>query len=113
MMANRLTDAQHSEARMLGRAAFDAGHGFGLGVAVVTDPAKAGPMHGKGGLGTVGWPGAYGGWWQADPTDRSVAVYLMHNMADLAQLAKGYGLAGYVAQSAFQAAATARPLTAI
>ena len=109
MTANRLTEAQRAQALMLGRPAFDAGHGFGLGVAVVTDPARAGPLHGKGGAGTVGWPGAFGGWWQADPTDRSAAVFLMHNMLEPPQIAKGYGLAGYLALEAFQTAATARP----
>jgi CubicO group peptidase (beta-lactamase class C family) len=108
MTTNRLTEAQRAAAGMLGMRTFDEGHGFGLGVAVVTDPEMAGPLRGKGGPGTVAWPGAFGGWWQADPTDGSAAVFLMHNMLRPEQIEKGYGMAGYYAMAAFQAAATAR-----
>lgn len=108
MTANRLTEPQRAGAAMLGTPTFDAGHGFGLGVAVVTDPERAGPLRGKGGVGTVGWPGAFGGWWQADPTDGSAAVFLMHNLLSPAQMAKGFGLGGYMAMTAFQAVAAAR-----
>ncbi len=107
MTTNRLTEAQRVAAKILGMATFDAGHGFGLGLAVVTDPARAGPLRGKGGLGTVNWPGAYGGWWQADPTDGSVMVYLVQNMVEPAQLAKGFGLDGYAALIEFHAMASA------
>lgn len=107
MAANRLTEAQRASAAMLGMPTFDEGHGFGLGVAVVTDPAKAGPLRGRGGLGTVAWPGAFGGWWQADPADGSAAVFLMHNMLQPGQIEKGFGLGGYAALAAFQRAATA------
>ena len=41
---------------------------------------------------TIGWPGAYGGWWQADPNDGSVLIFLAHNMVDLHQMAGGIGL---------------------
>ncbi len=36
--------------------------------------------------------GAFGGWWQADPKEKSVFVFLAHNMVDLAQMAQGIGL---------------------
>lgn len=108
MTTNRLTAEQHARARMLGMPAFTAGNGFGLGVAVVTDPATASVMQGKGGVGTVSWPGAYGGWWQADPTDGSVMILLQHNMVELEGLMKGHGLAGYGAIQAFHAEASAR-----
>ena len=55
--------------------------------------------------GTVSWPGAYGGWWQADPVDGSVFIFLAHNMVDLAQMAKGVGVWAAIEQ--FQAAAMA------
>jgi hypothetical protein len=61
-----LSERQRAEARMLGMRTFAAGNGFGLGVAVVIDPQTASMLRGKGGVGTVAWPGAYGGWWQAD-----------------------------------------------
>ena len=109
MTANRLTDAQRTTAIMFGMPTFAAGNGFGLGVAVVTDPATAAPLRGRGGVGTVNWPGAYGGWWQADPTDGSVMILLMHNMVGLEQIMAGYGLAGFGAMLQFHALASAMP----
>jgi CubicO group peptidase (beta-lactamase class C family) len=107
MTANRLTEAQRAKARMLGMATFT-GHGFGAGLAVVMDPAKAPVVRCKGGVGTVGWPGAYGGWWQADPSDGSVLIFLAHNGFEPAQLANGIGLGVYGAIEAFHALAAAR-----
>ena len=107
MTTNQLTDDQRARASLLGLPTFDAGNGFGLGVAVVTDPATASVTRGKGGLGTVGWPGAYGGWWQADPTDGSVMILLQHNMVELEGLMQGHGLAGYGAIQQFHALASA------
>ena len=106
MTWNRLSDRQRAEARMLGRAAFAAGHGFGMGVAVVIEPEKAFPNVCGGGAGSVGWPGAYGGWWQADPNDGSVFVFLAHSMPELRQLAEGIGLGVYSAIMEFQSLAT-------
>jgi CubicO group peptidase (beta-lactamase class C family) len=105
MTTNRLSDDQRAKGTILGMPAFT-GHGMGLGVAVVLDPDKASPMRGRGGVGTVGWPGAYGGFWQADPTDGSVMILLMHNMVDLEQLERGFGLAGYGVIMEFQALAS-------
>jgi len=105
MTTNGLTDRQRAEARMLGMPVF-AGHGFGLGVAVVLDPEKASVLRGRGGVGTVSWPGAYGGWWQADPTDGSVMVFLAHNLFELDQISRGVGLGVYSAITDFHAAAS-------
>ena len=88
---------------MLGRASFARGHGYGLGVAVVMEPESADALLCNGGKGTVGWPGAFGGWWQADPTDGSVLVFLSHNMVDLPQMAQGIGLAVWSAIATFHA----------
>ncbi len=104
MTTNRLTPSQRMEARLLGMPVFEA-HGFGLGLAVVMDPDKASVLRCKGGVGTVGWPGAYGGWWQADPTDGSVMVFLAHNSFELEQLAMGVGLGVYAAITDFHALA--------
>jgi hypothetical protein len=49
----------------------------------------------------VSWPGAFGGWWQADPEKGSVLDFLAHNMADLAQMAKGIGLGAWEAIDKF------------
>ena len=102
MTTNRLTDAQRASARMFGRSLFT-GHGFGLGVAVVMDPTKAASTLCNGAVGTVGWPGAFGGWWQADPAEQSIMIFLAHNSFELAQLAKGYGLGVYSAITQFHA----------
>lgn len=103
---NRLSDDQRASARMFGMPTF-AGHGFGLGVAVVMDPGKAAPTLCSGAIGTVGWPGAYGGWWQADPVEQSIMIFLAHNAFELKQLAKGFGLGVYAAIGEFHAIASA------
>ncbi len=107
MASNQLTDSQRASARLLGRPVFEAGHAYGFGVAVVTEPEKADPMRCGGGVGAVGWPGAYGGWWQADPNDGSVMIFLAHNMVELRQMAAGIGLSVWEAISRFQALGTA------
>jgi len=99
MTSNQLTPSQRSAAKLLGSAIFATGHGFGMGVAVVLDPKTAPVYRCRGGLGTVGWPGAYGSWWQADPTDNSVMIFLSHNIFELEQLSRGVGLGAYAAIS--------------
>jgi CubicO group peptidase (beta-lactamase class C family) len=106
MTSNQLTSGQRATARMFGQSIFAAGHGYGMGVAVVMEPAQADLMRCRGGVGTIGWPGAYGGWWQADPTDRSVLIFLAHNMVELPQMAQGIGLGVWSAIASFHAAAT-------
>jgi CubicO group peptidase (beta-lactamase class C family) len=106
MTSNQLTPEQRASARMFGMPIFAAGHGYGMGVAVVLEPDKADPMRCRGGIGTIGWPGAYGGWWQADPTDRSVLIFLSHNMLELSQLARGIGLGAWNAIASFHGIAT-------
>lgn len=101
MMSNQLTPRQRSEARLLGRSPFAEGHGYGLGVAVVMEPEHADVLRCRGGLGTVGWPGVYGSWWQADPNDGCVLVFMSHNMVEGSQLAQGIGLATWSAIATF------------
>ena len=107
MTANQLTPDQRAAARMFGQRIFAVGHGYGMGVAVVMEPEKADPMRCRGGVGTIGWPGAYGGWWQADPNDRSVLIVLTHNMLELSQMAEGIGLGVWSAIARFHEIATA------
>ncbi|MGZ3275728.1 MAG: serine hydrolase domain-containing protein [Caulobacteraceae bacterium] len=107
MTANFLTPDQIARAAMFGRPTFT-GQGFGLGVAVVLDPETASVVRCNGGAGTVGWPGAYGGWWQADPTDGSVLVFLAHNALDFDKAARGMGLGVYQAIAEFHAAESRR-----
>jgi CubicO group peptidase (beta-lactamase class C family) len=106
MTSNQLTPEQRASARLFGQAIFAAGHGYGMGVAVVVEPDKADPLRCQGGIGTIGWPGAYGGWWQADPTDRSVLIFLSHNMLERSQMANGIGFGVWSAIASFHAIAT-------
>jgi CubicO group peptidase (beta-lactamase class C family) len=108
MTTNRLTENQRTRAEMLGMPVFGTGHGFGMGVAVVLDPETASPLRGSGGVGTVSWPGAFGGWWQADPNDGSVMILLAHNITEVEQLTAGIGLGVYGAILEFHALASAR-----
>ena len=107
MTSNQLTPQQRATARMFGRPLFAEGHGYGMGVAVVMEPEKADAMRCRGGVGTIGWPGAYGSWWQADPTDGSVLIFMAHSMAELSQMARGIGLGVWGAIAQFHAVATA------
>lgn len=76
------------------------------GAAVVLEPEQALPTLCGGGAGAVGWPGGFGGWWQADPNDDSVLIFLAHNLVELDQLEQGIGLGVYRAITEFQALAS-------
>jgi CubicO group peptidase (beta-lactamase class C family) len=101
MTSNCLTESQRATAEVVGMPLFAAGHGFGMGVAVVMEPQKALPTICGGGFGTVGWPGAFGGWWQADPSDKSVMIFLAHNMVERDQFENGIGFGVYGAITKF------------
>jgi CubicO group peptidase (beta-lactamase class C family) len=101
MMSNQLTEAQRENSRLLGQRPFAVGRGFGLGLSVVLETDQADFMR-RGGVGTVSWPGAFGGWWQADPKDNSVFIFLTQNMVDLKQMAMGIGLGAWAAIEQFQ-----------
>lgn len=100
MMTNQLTEPQRAGSGWLGQRPFAAGRGFGLGVSVVLETDASDFMR-RGGAGSVSWPGAFGGWWQADPNDGTVRIFLAHNMVDMAQMAKGIGLGVWAAIEAF------------
>ncbi|OLP02464.1 hypothetical protein BVU76_09715 [Mycolicibacterium porcinum] len=81
MHTDRLT-AEQKQFEFLG-APFWIGRGFGLNLSVVTDPEKSRMVFGPGGLGTFSWPGAYGTWWQADPSADLILIYLIQNHPNL------------------------------
>jgi CubicO group peptidase (beta-lactamase class C family) len=81
MRIDQLTDEQKRHP-FLGMP-FWVGRGFGLNLSVVTDPAKSQQLFGPGGLGTFSWPGAYGTWWQADPSADLILIYLIQNLPNL------------------------------
>jgi CubicO group peptidase (beta-lactamase class C family) len=105
MCTNRLTPAQRA-IPFLGSIPMWAGMGFGLGVSVITDPDKLGFL-GMGGVGTFGWPGAFGTWWQADPANDMIMIYLIQNSMPLepgaiANLAAGQRMGARLALPTFQ-----------
>ena len=85
MRSDRLTDEQKSQP-FLGMP-YWVGRSFGLNLSVVTDPAKSNQLFGPGGLGTFSWPGAYGTWWQADPSNDLILIYKIQNYPDLTSAA--------------------------
>lgn len=80
MTANRLSRDQRA-IPFLGMPFWTA-QGFGLGVSMILDPANIGFL-GAGSEGAFGWPGAFGTWWQADPTEDLVAIYLIQDSMPL------------------------------
>jgi CubicO group peptidase (beta-lactamase class C family) len=106
MSRNRLTDAQR-QLPFLGMP-FWMSQGFGLGLSMVIDPAIHAWM-GAGSPGAYGWPGAFGTWWQADPAEDLIVVYLIQDSMPLgpeavANMASRRGLGGRAALPAFQKA---------
>jgi len=108
MMRDQLTDAQRAGATIMGMP-FLAAHGFGLGVSIVRDAAQPSPFLGGGRVGAVGWPGAFGGWWQADPAAGQVLIFLTHALINPSLFAKGVGMAAFGARMQFEAIAGGAP----
>ncbi|HEY4940631.1 MAG TPA: serine hydrolase domain-containing protein [Rhizomicrobium sp.] len=105
MCTNRLTPAQRA-IPFLGAIPMWDGMGFGLGVSVIDAPEKLGFL-GMGGIGAFGWPGAFGTWWQADPSNDLIMIYLIQNSMPLepgalANLAAGQRMGGRLALPMFQ-----------
>jgi CubicO group peptidase (beta-lactamase class C family) len=101
MCSNHLTPTQRQHSKLMGMRLFKDNFGFGLGVAVIVteNPYLSIPCTGS--IGSVGWPGAYGGWWSADPVKKSIAIFLTHSMTELNQLAQGIGFELYEAIDTF------------
>jgi CubicO group peptidase (beta-lactamase class C family) len=97
MCTNQLTTNQRQYSKLMGTAMFRENFGFGLGLAVVMKDDKFGSMPCAGSVGSVGWPGAYGGWWSADRKKKAVSIFLTHSMTELEQLAQGIGFGLYEA----------------
>jgi CubicO group peptidase (beta-lactamase class C family) len=81
MRTDQLTDEQR-QYPFLGMP-YWIGRGFGLNLSVITDPAKSRQLFGPGGKGTFTWPGAFGTWWQADPSADLILIYLIQNHPDM------------------------------
>lgn len=98
MRTNRLTEEQRGHP-FLGMP-FWIGRGFGLNLSVVTEPEKSQRLFGPGGTGTFSWPGAYGTWWQADPSRDLILIYLIQNFPDFSSA--GAAVAGNTALARLQ-----------
>ena len=98
---NHLSPLQRQESKLMGSSIFRNHFGFGLGVAVVMEEDPHLSMPCAGSVGSVGWPGAYGGWWSADPVRKSIAIFLTHCMTETSQLSKGIGFEFYEAIDLF------------
>jgi CubicO group peptidase (beta-lactamase class C family) len=76
---------------------FWAGQGFGLGVSVVDDVARqARSPFGFSSVGSFGWPGAFGTWWQADPKEDMIQIFMVQmSAADPRSPVRRFQEAGY------------------
>ena len=102
MRTNRLTEVQRQDP-FLGMPMW-AGMGFGLGLSLVDNPERN--MFGAGPVGCFGWPGAFGTWWQGDPENDMVMIYMIQHAIPLtpdagAMIAGGRGMAGRMALPVF------------
>ena len=103
MRTNRLTDTQRRipfAGMPLWRKS-----GFGLGLSIAEDLVDN--PYSCGAAGAVTWPGIFGTWWQADPTNDLVMIYLVqHQVPVSAQsgstIATGRGAAGRRALPVYQ-----------
>jgi CubicO group peptidase (beta-lactamase class C family) len=103
MQANRLTEAQ----RRIPFAGMDLWKksGFGLGLSVAEDVVDN--PYSCGAPGSFTWPGVFGTWWQADPVNDLVLIYLVQHQVPVSAhsgstIATGRGAAGRRALSVYQ-----------
>lgn len=79
--------------------------GFGLGLSITED--LTGNPYGCGEVGSFTWPGVFGTWWQADPVNDVVMLFLIQHQVPVSAnsgstLATGRGAAGRKALPIFQ-----------
>lgn len=103
MQTNRLTDAQ----RRVPFAGMDlwTKSGFGLGVAIAEDLVDN--PYSCGAPGSITWPGVFGTWWQADPVNDLIMIYLVQHQVPVSAnsgstIATGRGAAGRRALPVYQ-----------
>jgi len=104
MAKNRLTDVQRAIPFM--GMPFWMSQGFGLGLSMIMN-AEQHQWMGAGSQGSFGWPGAFGTWWQADPAQDLIAIYMIQDSMPLgpeavANMAARRGLGGRAALPVFQ-----------
>lgn len=101
MCTNHLTPYQREHSKLMSSAIFKNNFGFGLGLAIVLDESPFVSIPCSGSKGSVGWAGAYGGWWTADPVRKTISIFMTHNMTTLEQLGQGIGFELYEAIDTF------------
>jgi CubicO group peptidase (beta-lactamase class C family) len=77
MTTNRLTPEQRQGEPFVGPPGFWKGQGFGLGVAVKLDASVKASELGIASVGSFGWPGVFGTWWQADPEEEMILIFMV------------------------------------
>ena len=80
MRQNRFSDEQR-KATLLGIPIW-LSQGFGLGLSMIMDEQTHQWM-GAGRVGAYGWPGAFGTWWQADPAEEMILIFLIQDSMPL------------------------------
>ena len=103
MRTNRLTEAQR-QVPFAGMPLWRKS-GFGLGLSIAEDLVDN--PYAVGAEGSVTWPGIFGTWWQADPVNDLVMVYLIQHQVPVSAnagstIATGRGAAGRGALPVFQ-----------
>lgn len=77
MKVDRLTDPQREGRPFGGPAGYWDGQGFGLGVAIKTEPDVRATEVGVASVGSFGWPGIFGTWWTADPVEELILILMV------------------------------------
>jgi CubicO group peptidase (beta-lactamase class C family) len=103
MTTNRLTPAQR-QVPFVGMPLWQKS-GFGLGLSIAEDLTDN--PYACGAAGSFTWPGVYGTWWQADPSNGLVMIYLIQHQVPVSAkagstIATGWGAAGRKALPLYQ-----------
>ena len=77
MTTDRLTEEQREGLPFGGPEGYWNGQGFGLGVALQLTPDTRTSELGVASMGSFGWPGVFGTWWQADPKQDLILIFLV------------------------------------
>lgn len=77
MTRNHLSESQRRAEPFADRVDFWAGQGFGLGVAVQEADGIATSELGLASRGAFAWPGIFGTWWQVDPAEELILVFMV------------------------------------
>lgn len=103
MQTNRLTEAQRQYS-FVGMPLWRKS-GFGLGLSIAEDLVDN--PYACGAPGAVTWPGLYGTWWQADPVNDLIMIYLIQHQVPVSAnsgstMAKGVAASGRRALPVYQ-----------